>query len=90
MSKGNTIESVVDAVEEGISEVELNVAVDSVGLGGNCGQQHWLSKFNLVSGLPNSEGEMELDAAIMEGELMNAGAVASLKGYPEPIRLNDG
>lgn len=35
----------------------------------------------------NSEGEAEMDAAIMEGSALNAGAVASLRGVRHPISV---
>jgi L-asparaginase len=54
----------LDAVERGIRAVEANPSVHSVGLGG----------------APNLEGEVECDAAIMEGETLQAGAVGALKG----------
>ncbi len=35
----------------------------------------------------NSEGEVEMDAAIMEGERLRAGAVASIRGVRHPISV---
>src|SRR5262245_58871128 len=61
--------SALDAVEQGANAVELNPAVDSVGYGG----------------LPNAEGIVELDAAIMDGAGHRAGAVAALTGIRTPI-----
>ncbi|MBA2433281.1 MAG: isoaspartyl peptidase/L-asparaginase, partial [Chthoniobacterales bacterium] len=35
----------------------------------------------------NAEGEVEMDAAIMEGEQLRAGAVASIRGVRHPISV---
>lgn len=40
-----------------------------------------------TGGLPNILGEVELDAAIMEGRSRSAGAVAALKGFLHPISV---
>ena len=54
--------SAVDAVVATIRRVEANPDDHSVGLGG----------------LPNLEGEVELDASIMDGRTLGTGAVAAL------------
>ena len=54
--------SALDAVEAAANAVEENPAVNSVGYGG----------------LPNADGVVELDAAIMDGATHRAGAVAAL------------
>ena len=55
-------ETAVDAVEAGTREVERNSADHSVGLGG----------------LPNILGEVRLDALIMDGSTLRAGAVGAV------------
>lgn len=60
-----------DAVELGIQAVENEPHFKSVGFGG----------------LPNAEGEVETDAAYMNGSTFAVGAVAGLKGYANPISI---
>ena len=62
--------SVEEAVEAVLRPVEDNVQDDSVGLGG----------------LPNLLGEVELDAAIMEGTRLRAGAVGPAR-FRHPISI---
>jgi L-asparaginase / beta-aspartyl-peptidase len=59
------------AIEAGIRLVECDEAVHSVGRGG----------------LPNLLGEVELDAAVMEGTMLRTGAVGALKGFLHPISI---
>jgi len=61
----------LDAVEEVIKDVENNELFLSVGYGG----------------LPNNEGEVELDAGIMDGTTFQFGAVAGMKNFPNPISV---
>ena len=61
----------LDAVEATIRKVEANVADHSVGLGG----------------LPNIVGQVELDASVMDGRTLEAGAVCAVQGYPHVISL---
>ena len=61
----------LDAVESGINAVELDPTVTSVGYGG----------------LPNAQGTVELDAAIMDGATLGAGSVAALRGIRRPISV---
>jgi beta-aspartyl-peptidase (threonine type) len=63
--------SALDAVEAGIRLVELNPDDHSVGYGG----------------LPNMLGEVELDASIMDGRTLAAGAVGALRGYVHAISV---
>ena len=63
--------SAIDAVEAGIHIVEENPDDHSVGYGG----------------LPNILGEVELDASIMDGKELTAGAVGAIKGYLHPISI---
>ena len=63
--------SVLDALEAGIRPVEDNLADRWVGTGG----------------MPSILGEVELDASIMDGRDLTAGAVGCVKGYPNPISI---
>jgi isoaspartyl peptidase/L-asparaginase-like protein (Ntn-hydrolase superfamily) len=63
--------SALDAVEQGILVVELEPTQHSVGYGGR----------------PNSAGEVELDAAIMDGRTHRVGSVAALRGYRRSISV---
>ncbi len=63
--------SSVDAVEAASRLVEDNLEDHSVGTGG----------------FPNSAGEVELDASLMDGTTRRAGAVAALKDYPYPLSV---
>jgi N4-(beta-N-acetylglucosaminyl)-L-asparaginase len=61
----------IEAVEKGINVTEDDPKVTSVGYGG----------------LPNEEGVVELDAAIMNGTLHRAGAVCALHSIKNPISV---
>ncbi len=63
--------SLLDAVEKGINVPENDPSVTSVGYGG----------------LPNAEGVVELDAAIMDGTRHRAGAVANLQTIKNPVSV---
>ncbi len=63
--------SALDAVVAGIEPVESNPEDHSVG----------------YSGLPNLIGEVELDASIMDGRTLAAGAVGAIRGYEHPIAI---
>lgn len=63
--------SALDAVEAAIHRVESNLDDHSVGRGG----------------LPNILGVVELDASIMDGDTLAAGAVGGIRGYEHPISV---
>lgn len=63
--------SPLEAVEKGVNAVEDDAGVDGVGIGG----------------LPNEEGTVELDAAVMHGRSLQAGAVGSLRGIRNAISV---
>ncbi len=63
--------SLMDAVEKGINVAEDDPRIMSVGYGG----------------LPNEDGEVELDAAIMNGTLHRAGSVCALHSIKNPISV---
>ena len=61
----------LDAVIAGVSLVEDDPSDLTVGYGG----------------LPNEDGVVELDAAVMHGPTHRAGAVAALQGYRHPAAV---
>jgi N4-(beta-N-acetylglucosaminyl)-L-asparaginase len=61
----------LDAAIAGVNVVELDPDDMSVGYGG----------------IPNEEGVVELDAAVMDGRTMRAGAVAALTGVKTPSKV---
>jgi beta-aspartyl-peptidase (threonine type) len=61
----------VDAVEAGIRLVEANAEDHTVGYGG----------------YPNLVGQVEVDAGIMDGRNLGAGAVAAVQGFQHPISI---
>jgi isoaspartyl peptidase/L-asparaginase-like protein (Ntn-hydrolase superfamily) len=63
--------SALDAVEKGINDAELDPDNASVGYGG----------------IPNEDGEVTLDAVIMDGRRHAAGAVGCLKRIKTPISV---
>lgn len=63
--------SPLDAVEAGVRVTEADPAVQSVGYGG----------------LPNVDGVVELDAAIVDGDTLEAGAVAGLQSIKHPVSV---
>jgi len=61
----------LDAIEAGIRLVEADETIRTVGRGG------W----------PNLLGEVELDAAVMDGTTLRTGAVGAVRGYLHPISI---
>lgn len=61
----------LDAIEAGIRAVESDLSIRSVG------RNSW----------PNLVGELELDAAVMDGVRLRTGAVGALKGFAHPISI---
>jgi N4-(beta-N-acetylglucosaminyl)-L-asparaginase len=70
-SESDSALRLLDAVVEGAAAVERDPQVLSVGYGG----------------LPNRDGEVELDAAVMEGARLRAGAVAGVRGFMPVVYL---
>ena len=63
--------SAMDAVEATVNGVEDNPLDSTVGYGG----------------FPNLLGYVELDASIMDGRTLRAGAVAAVKHFKNPISI---
>src|SRR5438477_192998 len=63
--------SAMDAAIAAIRCVEDNLEDHSVGTGG----------------IPNVLGQVELDASVMDGRTLAAGAVCAVQGYPHPIEI---
>jgi N4-(beta-N-acetylglucosaminyl)-L-asparaginase len=59
------------AIEEGLAACELDPTLLAIGLGS----------------LPNADGDLELDAAIMDGRDLSAGAVCSVRGIVPVISV---
>jgi beta-aspartyl-peptidase (threonine type) len=66
--------------------LEVNSALDAVELAVKCMEDNPTFDAGVGSVL-NAEGEIELDAAIMDGKTLNAGAVAAVRGVRNPISL---
>ena len=61
----------LDALEAGVQLVESDPKVDSVGRGGYL----------------NAKGELELDAAMMDGDTLRMGCVAGVRGFEHPVSI---
>ena len=61
----------MDAAEQGIHLVESDPTVQTVGRGA----------------FLNANGELELDAAVMDGNTMKMGVVAGVKGFEHPVTI---
>jgi N4-(beta-N-acetylglucosaminyl)-L-asparaginase len=66
-----TRKSLLDGVESGLGACELDPEFIAIGLGS----------------FPNSDGELELDAAIMDGRTLDAGAVCAIRGIVPAISV---
>jgi len=64
-------EDVLDALIEGVNIIELDPEDSSVGYGG----------------LPNAEGNVQLDSCCMHGPLKRAGGVAAIEGVRTPSKV---
>lgn len=63
--------SLLDSIESGLAAAELDPEFIAIGLGS----------------LPNADGELELDASVMIGKTLEAGAVCSVRGIVPVISL---
>ena len=61
----------MDAAEAGIHRVESDPKVQTVGKGG----------------FLNAKGELELDAAVMDGNTLKTGAVCGVRGFEHPVTI---
>lgn len=61
----------LDAAEAGVRIVETDPQVESVGRGG----------------FLNANGDLELDAAVMDGTTLKMGVVAGVRGYEHPVSI---
>jgi len=77
----------------GIDEVFPDFAAGTIGALDAVERAAWVTEDDPTDhsvgtgGLPNLFGSVELDASIMDGTTLNAGAVAGLRGYRHPISV---
>ena len=64
-------EKALDALEAGIHLVESDPEVNTVGRGS----------------FLNAKGELELDAAVMDGDSLRMGCVAGIRGFEHPVSI---
>jgi beta-aspartyl-peptidase (threonine type) len=94
MGKEGTLGIVVGSANAGVG---MQAATDVLKAGGSaidaaiaavhCVEDN-LDDFGVgTGGIPNVLGEVELDATIMDGRTLAAGAVGAVKGYPHPIDI---
>jgi len=67
----NENERALDAAIEGVKLVESDTSVNSVGKGG----------------FLNRDGQLELDAAVMDGKTLKMGCVMGVKGFEHPVEI---
>lgn len=67
----NSRKDLLSCLEDGLSAAELDPSLIAIGLGS----------------IPNSDGELELDASMMDGLTLNAGAVCAVRGIVPVISL---
>jgi beta-aspartyl-peptidase (threonine type) len=80
------ISALREGVEAGLSALRAGSAVDAVVEAVASLEES--GSFNAGRGASlNLDGEMELDAGIMDGEGLRAGGVAAVRSVPHPIRL---
>jgi isoaspartyl peptidase/L-asparaginase-like protein (Ntn-hydrolase superfamily) len=70
-AKWQSSNELLDAIESGLAACELDPTLIAIGLGS----------------LPNADGEIELDAAMMDGRDLSAGAVCSVRGIVPAISV---